>query len=91
MNKRFIGKIISTKMQETAVVEVEMWKTHRIYKKRYRTSNKLKAHNPENKYTVGQEVTIQETRPLSKTKNFIIIEVEKKIKPKVTKKVEKKR
>jgi len=74
MKKSFTGKIVSTKMQDTAVVEVEMWKTHRIYKKRYQTSTKFKVHNPGDKHQMDEVVTIQETKPRSKTVCWEIIE-----------------
>lgn len=71
--KTLQGTIASTKMQETAVVATRRLVTHPKYKKRYWVSKKYKAHNPENRYKEGQTVTIQESRPLSKEKHWIIV------------------
>ena len=73
MSKEFIGKIISTKMDKTAVVLVERYKFHPKYKKRYKVSKKFKVHNPSNKYKEGDEVLIKEVRPISKDKKFLIV------------------
>ena len=66
------GKIVSDKMQKTAVVEVLRLKKHPKYKKYYKVSKKFKAHNPENQYHTGDQVYITETRPMSKDKRWII-------------------
>ena len=67
------GTIVSDKMQKTAVVEVLRLKKHSKYKKYFKVSQKLKAHNPENKYHTGDKVVVQETKPMSKDKRWIII------------------
>ena len=72
MKKYLTGKIVSTKAAQTAVVEVVSWKTHRVFKKRYRTNKRYLVHNPEDKFQEGQEVIIGSTRPLSKLKHFQI-------------------
>ncbi len=66
------GTIISAKMDQTVVVIVHTYKAHPKYKKRYRISRKFLAHNPDNKYQEGDEVTIMETKPLSKRKRWIV-------------------
>ncbi len=66
------GIVTSAKMDKTLVVTVHTYKTHPKYKKRYRTSNKFYAHDAENKYQVGDEVTIYETKPLSKLKRWTV-------------------
>lgn len=73
-HKRTIkGKIISLKMQKTAVVEAMRLKLYPKYKTRFRTSRKFKAHvNDSSKYQVGDRVIIEETRPLSKEKRWIV-------------------
>jgi len=71
------GVVASTKMQKTAIVEVERIKTHPIYKKRIKVKKKYHAHD-EIGVSVGDRVKIQEFRPISKTKKFKIIEVIKK-------------
>lgn len=68
------GKVVSDKMDKTVVVEVATYKTHPIYKKRYKVTTKFKAHDPENKYKEEDEVTIYETRPVSKTKTWTVVE-----------------
>ncbi len=54
--------------KDTAVVEVTLWKTHRIFKKRYQKTGRYLVHNPENAITVGTKVEIVPTRPISKRK-----------------------
>lgn len=71
------GTVTSTKMDKTIVVTVHSYKTHPKYKKRYRVSKKYYAHAPENGFTVGDEVTIFETKPLSKLKRWTIEEPNK--------------
>jgi len=72
-----IGKVISTKMQKTAVVEVESISIHPLYKKRVRKTKKFKAHNNLG-VEVGNIVRIENTRPISKDKHFQIVEIVKK-------------
>lgn len=66
------GVVVSDKMQKTAVVEITRLKKHPKYKKYYKVSKKFKAHNPEDQYHTGDQVLIQETRPMSKDKRWII-------------------
>ena len=67
------GVVVSDKMQKTAVVEVLRLKKHPKYKKYYKVTTKFKAHNPENQYHIGDKVIMQETRPMSKDKRWIIV------------------
>jgi small subunit ribosomal protein S17 len=67
------GTVVSDKMDKTVVVEVKTYKAHPLYKKNYLTTKKFKAHDPENKYKIGDEITIYETRPLSKTKCWTVV------------------
>ena len=65
------GIITSNKMQKTLVVTVHTYKSHPKYKKRYKTSKKFYAHCDDvSKFKIGDEVTIQETRPMSKLKKW---------------------
>lgn len=74
-HKTFTGKVISNKMQETVIVEVERLSRHPIYKKTVkRTKHFVAATKKDAKYEVGDIVRIEETIPLSKTKHFIVIE-----------------
>ncbi len=67
------GVVVSDKMTKTAVVEILRLKKHPKYKKYYKVSKRFKAHNPENQYHTGDKVVIQETKPTSKDKRWIII------------------
>jgi len=73
-NKHILkGTVVSDKMDKTIVVLVERIKEHRKYRKRYQVSKKYKAHDPEKKYKVGDEVLIQECKPISKDKKWIVL------------------
>jgi small subunit ribosomal protein S17 len=71
--KIFEGVVTSTKMKKTAIVLVERFKVHPLYKKRIRVKKKYHAHD-EIGVKVGDKVKIQECRPISKTKKWKIIE-----------------
>ena len=70
-----IGQVVSTKMQKTIVVEVEMRKAHPKYKRIVRSSRKFYAHDEQNTARVGDVVRIRETRPLSKLKRWTLEEI----------------
>lgn len=70
--KQLKGKIVSDKMDKTVVVEVATEKTHPRYKGRYLSHKRYKVHDENNEYTIGDQVIIEETRPLSKDKNWIV-------------------
>jgi small subunit ribosomal protein S17 len=70
-----VGNVVSTKMQKTIVVEVEMRKAHPKYKRVIKSSKKFYAHDEENTARVGDVVRIRETRPLSKLKRWELKEV----------------
>ena len=71
--RQFQGKIISDKMQKTAVVLIEEIKEHPKYKKRYRVSKKYKVHIESGEYKIGDKVIIEECRPISKDKRWKIV------------------
>ncbi|PIR02757.1 MAG: 30S ribosomal protein S17 [Candidatus Nealsonbacteria bacterium CG_4_9_14_3_um_filter_35_11] len=71
--KQLTGKVISNKMQKTVVVRVERIKKHPLYGKRYKIHKKYKAHNDKEEYKVGDEVIIEECRPLSRDKRWKVI------------------
>lgn len=73
MSRILKGTIVSDKMQKTVVVEVLRMKKHPKYKKYYKVTKKFKAHDAEGVYKTGDEVLIQETRPTSKEKRWIVI------------------
>jgi small subunit ribosomal protein S17 len=70
-----VGQVVSTKMEKTIVVEVEMRKAHPKYKRIVRTSKKFYAHDEQNSARVGDMVRIRETRPLSKLKRWQLEEI----------------
>ncbi len=70
-----VGQVVSTKMQKTIVVEVEMRKAHPKYKRIVKTNRKFYAHDEQNTARVGDVVRIRETRPLSKLKRWNLEEV----------------
>jgi small subunit ribosomal protein S17 len=71
--KELRGTVVSDKMTDTAVVAVSRYVKHAKYKKYYKTTKRIKAHNPGNKAVVGDKVTIRSCRPLSKDKSFEIV------------------
>ncbi len=70
-----VGKVVSTKMQKTIVVEVEMRKAHPKYKRIVRTTKKFYAHDEQSSARMGDVVRIRETRPLSKLKRWSLEEI----------------
>lgn len=72
MIKTKIGTIVSDKMMETAIVLIETMAEHPVYHKKYRVSKRFKAHNPANKFKMGDRVVISETKPMSKEKSWQI-------------------
>lgn len=77
MAKVFTGRVVSTKMQKTLVVEVKRQRRHPLYKKLVRRSRHFKVHNEDSVIAVGTMVKIIETRPLSRDKRFRVLEVVK--------------
>jgi small subunit ribosomal protein S17 len=66
------GVVVSDKMQKTVVVAVTRLKKHPKYQKYFKVTKKFKAHDPADQYHVGDKVLIQETRPLSKDKRWLV-------------------
>ena len=71
--KRLKGQVISDKMNKTVVVLVNRFVKHSKYKKYIKRSKRIKAHDEEGKYKVGDNITIEECRPLSKDKHFRVV------------------
>ncbi len=69
------GKVISDKMDKTITVLIERRVKHPIYGKYVKRSTKLHAHDETNQCRIGDLVTIRETRPVAKTKNWALVEV----------------
>jgi len=75
MPKRVLtGTVVSDKTDKTVVVKVERKVKHPLYGKIIRRSKKYHAHDEDNSFKVGETVRIEETRPLSKLKNWKVIE-----------------
>ena len=70
-----IGKVVSDKMDKTVVVAVEELEQHKMYKKPVKKTVKFHVHDEKNDAHVGDRVSIMETRPLSKTKRWRVVEV----------------
>ena len=70
-----VGLVVSTKMQKTIVVEIEMRKAHPKYKRVMKSNKKFYAHDEQNSARVGDVVRIRETRPLSKLKRWSLEEI----------------
>lgn len=69
------GKVVSDKMDKTVTVLVERRVKHPLYGKIIRRSNKFHAHDEDNQYKMGDTVVIAESRPLSKTKTWVVSEL----------------
>ena len=78
--KERIGKVVGDKMDKTAVVAVQSFKSHPLYKKQIKTTKKFKVHDENNICGEGDTVKIVETRPLSKDKNWRLVEIIEKAK-----------
>jgi small subunit ribosomal protein S17 len=73
--KERVGEVVSNKMSKTIVVKVERRFPHAQYKKIVTAYNKFYAHDEKNEAKIGDRVRIEETRPLSKTKCWRLVEV----------------
>lgn len=67
------GQVVSDKGDKTVIVKVESRVSHPVYKKFVRQSKKFAAHDETNQYKIGDLVEIQETRPISKTKTWVVL------------------
>jgi small subunit ribosomal protein S17 len=74
-SNQIIGRVISDKNDKTITVVVESYRTDSLYGKRVRSTKKYTAHDEDNDAKVGDKVLIEETRPLSKTKRYRLVEV----------------
>ena len=76
--KVYRGTVVSDKMDKTITVMVETKKKDPLYGKRVKYSKKFKAHDENNEARIGDKVVIMETRPLSATKRFRLVEIVEK-------------
>jgi small subunit ribosomal protein S17 len=79
--RQLLGVVVSDKSDKTVVVDVERRFTHPLFKKTVRRTKKYQAHDPENRYKIGDRVVIQESRPISKSKRWIVVGEEVPAKP----------
>jgi small subunit ribosomal protein S17 len=71
--RRLIGRVASAKMQKTVVVEVVRFKRDNVYKKYVKVRKRYKAHDEKGEYRAGDQVEIQEHRPLSREKRWKVV------------------
>ena len=76
--RKMVGKVIRDKMDKTVTVEVVSSRRDPLYGKYVRTRSRFKAHDEKNEMKIGDQVEIQEHRPLSRDKRFIVIRLIKK-------------
>lgn len=80
LRKTRIGVVVSDKMDKTVTIAIERKVPHPIYKKYYKKTTKLMAHDEKRECKVGDKVKIMETRPLSKNKRWRLVEIVEKAK-----------
>ncbi len=80
LRKTRVGKVVSDKMDKTIVVAIEDNVKHSLYSKIVKKTVKFKAHDENNECRVGDKVMIMETRPLSKDKNWRLVQIIEKAK-----------
>lgn len=80
LRKVLVGKVVSDKMDKTAVVAIEDSVKHPLYKKIVKRTVKFKVHDENNECSIGDRVRIMETRPLSKDKRWRLVEIIEKAK-----------
>jgi small subunit ribosomal protein S17 len=73
--KTKVGRVVSDRMDKTIVVSVERLARHRLYKRVVRLTTKFKAHDEANEANIGDTVRIEESRPLSATKRWRLVEI----------------
>lgn len=73
VKRKLEGAVVSDKMQKTRVVAVTRLKKHPKYHKYYKVTRHYKAHDEKNEFKLGDQVVIEECRPLSKDKRWLII------------------
>ncbi len=80
LRKERVGVVVSNKMEKTIVVSVKRKMKHPIYGKFVNKTSKLYAHDETNTCSIGDTVKIMETRPLSKSKRWRLVEIVEKVK-----------
>lgn len=80
LRKTRIGVVVSNKMEKTITVAIERRVPHPIYKKYFKKTTKLAAHDENNECKIGDKVKLMETRPLSLRKRWRLVEIVEKAK-----------
>lgn len=75
MRKVRVGAVVSTRMDKTAVVEMVWKQRHRVYRKQMRRVTRFYVHDPDGQCQIGDTVRIQETRPISRTKHWRVLDI----------------
>ncbi len=75
MRKVRVGSVVGTRMDKTAVVELVWKQRHRVYRKQMRRVTRFYVHDPEEQCQIGDMVRIQETRPISRTKHWRLLNI----------------
>ena len=75
MRKVRVGSVVGTRMGKTAVVELVWKQRHRVYRKEMRRVTRFYVHDPEEQCQIGDMVRIQETRPISRTKHWRLLNI----------------
>lgn len=70
--KQLKGVVVSNRMQKTAIVAVTRLKEHSLYKKKYKVTTRYSAHDENNEFQIGDKVIIQECKPMSKNKCWVV-------------------
>ena len=80
VRKSRVGVVVGTKMEKSILVAMERKVAHPIYKKYFKKTTKLMAHDEKNECVIGDTVRLMETRPLSKSKKWRLVEIIEKAK-----------
>lgn len=80
LRKTRVGVVVKNKMDKSILVSIERRVAHPLYKKYFKKSTKLMAHDEKNECSLGDIVKIMETRPFSKVKNWRLVEIVEKAK-----------
>jgi small subunit ribosomal protein S17 len=80
LRKTRIGYVVSNKMEKSILVAIERKVAHPLYKKYFKKTTKLMAHDEKNECSIGDKVKIMETRPLSLRKKWRLVEILEKVK-----------
>ncbi len=75
MRKVRVGSVVGTRMDKTAVVELVWKQRHRVYRKQMRRVTRFYVHDPEDQCQIGDMVRIEETRPISRTKHWRLLDI----------------